>query len=163
MSSSNTLAIYNPQVDLVTVRSLPEKFPRIGKTDRAAAVSRLVPIVYGALLYNNQDVTKDRLLFMAEAIYEEIMADNTYGLRFLSWMEIGMVVRRAVIGGAREMYGVSVSTILSALIDYAKTEGHEANAKAIQRRNEGRQTEITAAVEAYAAQLAEKIENNANK
>lgn len=163
MSSNNTLAIYNPQVDLVTVRSLPEKFPRVGKTERREAVSRLLPIVYGALLYNNQDVTKDRLLFMAEAIYEEIMADTTFGLRYLSWMEVGMVVRRAVIGGAREMYGVSVSTILSSLIDYAKTEGHEADAKAIQRKNEGKATQVTEAVETYARQLAAKIERNANK
>lgn len=42
------------------------------------------------------------------------------------------VIRRAVLGGAKELYGVSVASLYSALVEYAKTEGHEADKKANQ-------------------------------
>ena len=60
------------------------------------------------------------------------MVDPHFGLSTLSWMEIGIIIRRAVLGGAKELYGVSVASLYSALVEYAKTEGHEASKKANQ-------------------------------
>ena len=67
------------------------------------------------------------MAFIASALVDEIQADPQFGLRTLSWMEIGMVIRRAVLGGARELYGVSVASLYGALVDYARGEGHEAD------------------------------------
>lgn len=121
-----TLVAYNHSVDLTEIRLHPETYPRIGTTERTAAISKMVPMVYAAILYSGKDITKDRILYMATALVDEIMADNRFGLRHLSWEEIGMTIRNAVLGGAREMYVISVASIYSALIDYAKGEGHQA-------------------------------------
>lgn len=125
-----TLVEYNPSADLVTIRRDPVTFPRIRSTVREESVKRMARIVYAAFLYRNQSTTKEIVRFTATALVDEIMADTHYGLPSLSWTEIGMVIRRAVLGGGKELYGVSVSTLYAALVDYAKTEGHEATKKA---------------------------------
>lgn len=127
-----TLAQYNPKVDLVEVRRDPQKYPRISATPLAEAVAQMTPIVYGAALYRGQEMGAAQVRFIANALISEILADTKFGLRSLSWLEIGMVIRNAVLGGAKEMYGVSVATLYSALVDYAKTEGHDAQTKAYQ-------------------------------
>ena len=82
----------------------------------------------------NQDdiclmVTGIALTFIAAALVKEIQADTQLGLPHLSWQEIGMVIRRAVLGAGKELFGVSVASLYGALADYAKTEGHEADKK----------------------------------
>ena len=77
-------------------------------------------------------VSAATITFTATALVDEIMADNQFGLQTLSWMEIGMVIRRAVLGGAKELYGVSVASLYAALVDYARVEGHEASKRAAQ-------------------------------
>ena len=122
-----TLVSYNPRVDLVQIRRHPETYPRIGTTPRAEAVAKMVPIVYAAFLYRGQETDDTKVAFISSALVDEIQADPQFGLRTLSWMEIGMVIRRAVLGGARELYGVSVASLYGALVDYARGEGHEAD------------------------------------
>lgn len=132
ISQAPTLVQYNPGVDLVEVRRDPVAFPRISATPRDQAIKKMVPMVYAAFLYRGQDAAPEKIRFIATAMVDEIMADHNFGLSTLSWMEIGMVIRRAVLGGAKELFGVSVSTLYSALVEYAKTEGHEASRKANQ-------------------------------
>jgi len=127
-----TLVAYNPRVDLVAIRRDPVAFPRINATPRDQAIVKMFPLVYAAFLYRGQEASQETLQFIAQALVDEIMADTHYGLQTLSWMEIGMVIRKAVLGGGKELYGVSVSTLYAALVDYAKTEGHEASKRAAQ-------------------------------
>ena len=129
-----TLVAYNTTADLTEIRLHPELYPRVEATERTAAITKMVPMVYAAILYSGRDISKDRILYMATALVDEIMADNRFGLRHLSWEEIGMTIRNAVLGGAREMYGISVATIYAALIDYARGEGHQAVLLANSRR-----------------------------
>ena len=124
-----TLAQYNPRVDLLEVRRNAQQYPRIGATDFEKAVITIRPMVYAAFLYRGQEVTKDTLGFISVALVQEIMNDTTYGLKQLSWLEVGMIIRRAVLGGGKELYGVSVASLYSALVDYAKNEGHELSRK----------------------------------
>lgn len=131
-TNAPTLVAYNPGVDLVEIRRDPVTFPRISTTPRDAAIKKMVPLVYAAFLYRGQETNADKVRFIATALVDEIMADSHFGLNSLSWMEIGMVIRRAVLGGAKEMFGVSVASLYTALIDYAKTEGHEASRRALQ-------------------------------
>ena len=125
-----TLVAYNPKVDLVAIRRDPVAFPRIGRTTTEEAIKKMIPMVYAAFLYRGQQTTQKTIEFVATALVQEIQADTYFGLPSLSWMEIGMVIRRAVLGGAKELYGVSVSSLYAALVDYAKTEGHEADKQA---------------------------------
>ena len=126
LTTAPTLVAYNTAVDLVEIRSNPALYPRISATPQDEAVKKMIPMVYAAFLYRGQDTTAEKVRFIATALVNEILADYRFGLRSLSWVEIGMVIRNAVLGGARELYGISVATIYSALIDYAKGEGHEA-------------------------------------
>lgn len=127
IAQAPSLVAYNPRVDLVEIRRDPVTYPRINATARPDAINRMVRLVFAAFLYRGQEPDPDKVTFIATALVDEIMADPHYGLFTLSWMEIGMVIRRAVLGGARELYGVSVATLYEALVDYAKGEGHDAD------------------------------------
>jgi len=89
-------------------------------------------MVYAAFLYRGQDATTTTIRFIANALVAEIKADTKFGLGSLSWEEIGRTIRLAVLGGGKEMYGVSVASLYAALVDYAKTEGHDADRRASQ-------------------------------
>lgn len=132
LAQAPTLVAFTPSVDLVEIRRHPERFPRIGTTPRDIAVEKMTPIVYASFLYRGQDVNEVAMDFIASALVDEIMADHEFGLQALSWMEIGMAIRKAVLGAGKELYGVSVSSLYAALVDYAKNEGHEACKKANQ-------------------------------
>ncbi len=128
----STLAVYSRRVDLVEVRRKPEAFPRIADTPRDQAIKKMVALVYAAFLYRGQEIVPEKVKFIATALVDEILADPHFGLATLSWVEIGMVIRRAVLGGAKDLYGVSVASLYSALVEYAKGEGHEASKRAHQ-------------------------------
>ena len=125
-----TLAKYNGTASLVEIRRDPERFPRIGSFSAETAAARMLSIVWAASLYRNQDLSDDKLAFISSALVAEIMNDRKYGLRQLSWEEIGVAIRAAVLGEGREMYGISVASLFTALVDYAKGDGHEADKKA---------------------------------
>lgn len=127
-----TLVQYNPKLDLVEIRRHPELYPRIKSTPDDEAVNKMTQMVYAAFLYRGQEATTTTIRFIANALVAEIKADPKYGLGSLSWEEIGRTIRLAVLGGGREMYGVSVASIYAALVEYAKTEGHDAERRASQ-------------------------------
>ena len=127
-----TLVQYNPNVDLVEIRRHPELYPRIKTTPDEEAVNKMTTMVYAAFLYRGQDATTTTIRFIANALVAEIKADTKFGLGSLSWEEIGRTIRLAVLGGGKEMYGISVASLYAALVDYAKTEGHDAQRRASQ-------------------------------
>ena len=130
MTMGPTLVAYQAPADLVEVRMHPEKYQRISDTDFQDAVGKMHSMVYAAFLYRGQDCTENTIKFISSALVKEILADTQFGLKTLSWLEIGMVIRRAVLGAGKELFGVSVASLYSALVDYAKTEGHEASRRA---------------------------------
>ena len=127
------LAKYNGVADLVAVRRDAQKYPRINATPFDEAVAKMTPIIHAAFLYRGQDASELTIRFIANALVSEILTDTKCGLATLSWVEIGMAIRNAVLGEAREFYGVSVATLYGALVDYAKTDGHAADVKAAQK------------------------------
>ena len=121
-----TLAVYNNnRVNLMEVRRSPKKFQRIRATENAEAVKRLKVLVYAAFLYRGQATNAETVAYIASALVQEIMADTVFGLPDLSWVEVGYIIRRAVLGAGKELFGVSVASLYGALVDYAKNEGHE--------------------------------------
>ncbi len=125
------LALYSGKVDLVEVRRDKTKYPRVSETQFPVAVDKMQRLVFAAFLYRGQEASPTTMRFIADALVREINADIHFGLRHISWYEVGMVIRRAGLGGAREMYGVSVATLYAALVDYAKNEGHTASSDAL--------------------------------
>lgn len=95
---------------------------RISSMDRLAAVNEINKILYQASLYRGQAPDGQMLAFTSKALVEEILKDTKYGLRFITIPEIDRVIKEGVLH--RDMY-VSVATIFSALVEYAKEEGHQ--------------------------------------
>lgn len=129
-SSLPTLAKYGTLDKLVDYRRYPDQFPRIKAFNLEVAAKRMVPIVWAACLYKGQDISDEKLAFISKALVSEILADGKYGLRELCWEEIGIAIRAAVLGEGRELYGITVSSLYSALVDYANGAGHVADKKA---------------------------------
>lgn len=130
LTQAPSLVEYQVPVDMVEVRLHPEVYPRIGTTDFNEAVKKMSTMVYAAFLYRGQETTESSVKFIAATLVKEILADTQVGLPCLSWLEIGMVIRRAVLGAGKELFGVSVASLYGALVEYAKTEGHEASKRA---------------------------------
>ncbi len=120
------LVVYSPKVNLVEIRRDPVTYPRISAGTEEEAVNKMRPLIWAAFLYRGQEATKTSLDFIAVTLVREILNDTKFGLPSLSWQEIGMVIRRSVLGAAKELYGVSVASLYAALVEYAKNEGHEA-------------------------------------
>lgn len=153
LATSPNLVAYNKDVDLAVVRRDKETYPRISSTPQADAISRMIPIVYGAMLYRGQESDADFIRFTASTLVAEILSDTRYGLRHLSWFEIGMVIRDAVLGGSeRPLYGVSVATLYGALVTYARGEGHDAQRRAATPTKSAE----SIAVDAFARRLKEE-------
>ena len=134
MTASASLAVYNmpDQNQLVEIRRDPTKYPRIKATPHNQAVSAMEVLVFKAFVYRGQEVSAQTISRMADVLVSEIMADRTYSLGDLSWEEIGMVFRNAVLGNGREMYGVTIASLYQAITDYVKGPGTEAAKKAKQ-------------------------------
>lgn len=124
------LSTYNGKVNLVEVRSNPDKYPRFITTPKSEAIEHMTRYVLAACLYRAQEMHEDTLRFTATALVNEIISEDRYGMRALSWYEIGRAIRNAVLGDGREIRVVCVSSIYTALLDYVKNEGSVADSKA---------------------------------
>ena len=118
---------YSVNLSPLELRRNPDRYPRIRTFSQEEAVSRMIAIVWAAALYRNQELADDKIRFIASTLVGEILSDSKYGMRNLSWEEIGLAIRAAVLGEGRELYGISVASLYGALIDYVKGEGHEAD------------------------------------
>lgn len=137
---NNELIIQNQtnEVSLVDIRRQPERFPRLGKVSFPEAMVRMQSIIHMASMYMRADLDKDSITFMAQALITELLEDKKYGAQYISFEEIGRAVKKAVLRQGKEMYGLSVSSLYACIIDYIKTEGHDADKEAkrcIEQRN----------------------------
>lgn len=105
----------------VEMRRDAARFPRVCTMTREDAIAQMLGVVEAAALYRGRKLDADELGFTATALVDEILADQRWGLRYISFAEIRRAVRRAVL--ETEMYGVSVATLYKALVDYARGEG----------------------------------------
>ena len=126
---SNEIMIQSPtnEVALVDIRCQPEKFPRLGNVSFQEAMIRMQSIIHMASMYMRAGLDKDSITFMAQALITELLDDKKYGARYISFEEITRAVKKAVLRQGKEMYGLSVSSLYACIIDYIKTEGHEAD------------------------------------
>ena len=136
----------------VEMRLDATRFPRICNIPRQEAVDQMTAIVRDACVYFGTKKEASDIVSTAAVLVDEIQADDTYGLKFISFAEIRRAVRNACLFS--DMYGVSVRTIYRAVVAYAKGEGTQAtrDAQAAQRRTSAPQIAIDAAAAALVKQ-----------
>lgn len=131
MATTNTLQPRTGNNPMLPVNATPvemrrdaDRFPRICRMAREDAVVQMLHVVEAAALYRGQRLDADELGFTAAALVDEILSDKRWGLPWISFAEIRTAVRTAVL--EKDMYGVNVSSIFRALVDYARGDGNAA-------------------------------------
>lgn len=129
----NQLTTQTGQVTLVDIRSDSRRFPRLYSYKREEAVKQMSIIILMAFQFRGQQADVPTIHQMSSSLIDLLNEDEySIGTKFLSFEEIKRVVRRAVLGQGKEMYGISVSSIFQALADYCKGEGKAADKEAKQ-------------------------------
>lgn len=116
---------------LIDIRSDNKRFPRLHTYRREDAINHMNLIILMAFQYRGQQADTQTIQLMSASLIE-ILNEDEYkiGTKYLSFEEIKRVVRKAVLGQSKEMYGISVSSIFQALADYCKNEGKAADKEA---------------------------------
>lgn len=142
---------------LVEIRTDNKRFPRLHTYRREDAVTQMNIIILMAFQFRGQQADVATITQMSNSLID-ILNEDEYGIgtRFLSFEEIKRVVRKAVLGQSKEMYGISVSTIFQALADYCKGEGKVADKEAkmiVSKQKEMRDAIIAPMIQGYADQM----------
>lgn len=132
LPSGQQMLIDSVGIDLVAVRSNPQRYPRICNTLRGEALERLSKLVVGCCILKGQTLSEDDVKLTAACLLGALLEPNDYGTRSLSWVEVA----HALMTGAltADMYGrISAETLYKAIIAYCKGEGHDADKRAKRR------------------------------
>ena len=152
----NNLVAYNPKTSLVEVRLNPDKYPRIGKTNESQAFVLMKEIVVSAYMYRGQQADEEMVNFTTANLLADLTdPNNEYGTQHLSWF--ARAIKRGVLGLSKEMYGISVSSLYAAIIDYIKKEGLEADRKARELRRDKMPIAVETAIAAKSVDLANAL------
>ena len=156
----NQLTTKTGQATLVDIRSDNRRFPRLHSYNREDAVRQMNIIILMAFQYRGQAADAPTITQMSNSLID-ILNEDEYGIgtKYLSFEEIKRVVRKAVLGQGKEMYGISVSSIFQALADYCKGEGRMADKEAKEiatRQRELKQSIIAPMLQGYVEQMVKK-------
>lgn len=123
ITQSNALVNYNPgNASLLEMRADPQRFPRVNSMPVEMAVFEMSKIVSQAFLYKGQAADPTNIQFISSALVQELLDDPTYGAANISFAEIQVVVKRAILGS--DVFGISVASLYRIIIDFVKGEGH---------------------------------------
>lgn len=113
------------------IRADSQTFPRIHTYSLEESIQRMTQIILMAHQFRGQQTDADSIIQMAATLIDLLLEDE-YGIgtQYLSFEEIRRVVRRAVLGQGKEIFGITVSSIYQALADYCREEGRKAQDKA---------------------------------
>lgn len=152
LTTSNRNALTPIPATPLEMRTDPVRFPRINTMNREDAINQMVEIVRAAAIYRGIHSDSDDIIATSAALVDEILADQRWGLQYISFAEIRRAVRTACL--ETDMYGVNVSSIYRAIVAYAKGEGQTAREQA-QRlaREQQRFSTPQAAIDAAAAAM----------
>lgn len=133
--------------DLQRIRQDRQTFPRLREVPEMDALVFLAKLVTKAMLYRGQKADETFVRFTASALRGELLADTARcGLDEITLQEIAYVVRRAVL--SQEMYGVNVSSLYMALVNYARKEG-----AGYEKKTQATADQLAAMKAAYAIQM----------
>lgn len=150
----NQLTTQTGHATLVDIRSDNRRFPRLHSYNRQDAVKQMSIIILMAFQFRGQQADAPTITQMSNSLIDILNEDEyNIGTKYLSFEEIKRVVRKAVLGQSKEMYGISVSSIFQALADYCKGEGKMADKEAKQiasKQKELRNSIIAPMIQGYA-------------
>ncbi len=156
---SNKSLTVKTSYSLVDIRMDADTFPRIVRLTTTQARAGLSKIIADAFLYKGQTADKENVKFITSALLEELLADTTYGLPFLTMEEIRRAIKKAVLTDP-DFIGINVSSLYKVLLAYAKGDGHAADqeAREIARSTSptGYSSELTAILNKYAKEITRK-------
>ena len=128
---SQLTSIPAERATLVDIRTDNRRFPRLHTYRKEEAVTQMNVIILMAFQLRGQNADVRTIMQMSSSLID-ILNDDDYGIgtKYLSFEEIKRVVKKAVLGQAREMYGLSVSSLFQVLADYCRGEGRMADKEA---------------------------------
>ena len=145
------------KASLVEIRTNNRDFPRLHTYRREEAIAQMNIILLMAYQYKGQQADVPTITLMSSSLID-ILNEDEYGIgtKFLSFEEIKRVVKKAVLGQGKEMYGISVSSIFQALADYCKGEGRVADKEAkliVAKQKEMRMSIVAPMLQGYADEM----------
>lgn len=150
------------QASLVDIRMDSQKYPRLCSFTRREAVFHMSKIVLMAFQYKGMQADPANVSFISTSLVDELGADyDKIGAKYITFEEIHRVVKRAVLGQGKEMFGISFASLYAVIADYIKGEGHQiqkaANEKyREQKRNELRDAIIAPMIQGMSADMLKK-------
>ena len=159
MSNELTIPGSSPAT-LLEIRMDSKRFPRLSSYSRQDAIAQMAKIVSMAFLYKGQQADPNNISFISSALVDELLQEDTYHPRALSFEEIARVVKKAVL--TEEMYGISVASLYRVILDFCKGEGHriQAEASELKRKQDEkalRESVIAPMLQAYTGEF---VRNN---
>ena len=119
---TNAVANYNPgNASLLEMRADPARFPRLNSVPVERANYMMSKIVTQAFLYRGQVVDPTNIQFIASSLVQELLDNDLSHAANISFAEIQVVVKRAVL--TSDIF-LSVSSLYKIITDFAKGEGH---------------------------------------
>ena len=161
-TTSSALENFNPgRASLLEMRADSTRFPRLKSVPREQAVFEMTKIVTQAFLYRGQAADVTTIQFISSSLVDELLADDKYGASSISFAEIQVVVKRAVLGGS-EMFGVSVASLYKVIMDFVKGEGHlnQKQVDALKRQQEDQRLRDSVVAPMLQAYTGEFLRNN---
>lgn len=148
------------KASLVDIRTDSRRFPRLYTYRREDAIGQMNMIIMMAFQFRGQQADAQSIIQMSASLID-ILNEDEYGIgtKYLSFEEIKRVIRKAVLGQGKEMFGISVSSLFQALADYCKGEGKAAAKQASEiamRLRETKEAIMASMIQGYSEQMLKK-------
>jgi len=132
---SNDLIVPGKQPTLLEIRMDSKKYPRLCRYTKEEADLAMVKIVSQAILYRGQNMEASTISFTASSLVDELMREDKYGAKYLSFEEISRIIKKAVLES--DIF-ISVSSLYRAILDFCKGEGTriQQEASALKRKQD---------------------------
>lgn len=144
---SNKVTIAGKRPTLLEIRSDSKQFPRLIAYPKEEAINRVSEMVLLAYQYRGQEADISNVYMIASNLVEELLADEDgYGSQFITLEEIHRVIKRAVLGQGKELYGISFASLYAAIMDYVKNEGHQVQRQATEENRKKQRAALNEAM-----------------
>ena len=132
---SNELTITGKQPSLLEIRMDSKTYPRLCRYSKEDADKAMVSIVSKAFLYRGQTADPTVIGFTASTLVDEVLQEEKYGAKYLSFEEISRIIKKAVLES--DIF-ISVSSLYKVIIEFCKGEGTriQQEAAALKRRQD---------------------------
>lgn len=138
---SNEITVTNGTPTFLEMRLDAVKFRRLSKYTKEDAISNMAQIVTNACLYRGQTMDATNIEYISSKLVDELMNEPKYGARHLSFEEIGLIVKNAVLNDPANTF-ISVACLYHVIIEYCKGEGTMWQNKAAELLQEKRSKQL---------------------